>query len=233
MFNALNMINPSKLPIINSYQNFPTKYYKFLHLLNGQTIPQMVKVKPMLFIDDEIKSLLNTNTISFNSSFDEIKFPKYSESVDQVIGSYFKTSMVDAELVKSFQAARYAGVSLKEPLLDIDLIKYMAGVSQDIKIKNGEKKYVLKQIAHSFIPKKLLDRPKSGFDIPFSSWLNGPLKELVFDQINESRLKNDAIFNIAEVIKIRDAFYGGNDAYKYKLWTLFLFQLWYKNNIKD
>ena len=233
LYQCLNLINPSKLPVVKSYQNFPTKYYKFLHLLKGENIPQLVKVKDILFIDDEIKNLLNTQSISFDFSFDDIKFPKHSQSVDQVIGSYFKTSMVDAELVKSFQAARYAGVSLKEPLLDADLIEYMAGVGQNIKIKGGEKKYVLKQIAHKFIPKELLDRPKSGFDIPFSSWLNGSLKELVYDQINESRLKDDALFNVSEILKIRDAFYDGNEAYKYKLWTLLLFQLWYQYNIKD
>ncbi len=233
LYKILNIVNPSQIPAIRNYQNFPTKYYKFLQLLNATDIPQMVKVKPILFIEDEIKNLLHTDSVSIATSFDEISFPKYSESVDQVIGSYFKTSMVDAELVKSFQSSYNVGISLKEPLLDSDLIQYMAGVSQEIKIKNGEKKYLLKQIAHKYIPKNLLDRPKSGFDIPFSLWLNGPLKELVYDQINETRLKEDAIFDVSTVLKIRDTFYKGNQAPKYKLWTIFLFQLWYEHNIKD
>jgi asparagine synthase (glutamine-hydrolysing) len=105
----------------------------------------------------------------------------------------------------------------------------MAKVPQDIKIKDGEKKYVLKQIAHTLIPKELLDRPKCGFDIPFSLWLKGPLKELVYDQINQKRVSEDGLFDTDTVLMIRDAFYAGNEAYKYKLWTLFLFQLWYKN----
>jgi asparagine synthase (glutamine-hydrolysing) len=223
----LNTINPKKIPILKSYQNFPTKYYKLLELLNATKVSQMVNTKLILFYDQEIKTLLKDDTINFQTTFDEIDFPKYAETVDQVIGTHFKTSMVDAELVKSFQATRYSNISIKEPLLDIELIQYMARVSKEVKIKDGEKKYILKQIAHKYIPKNLLDRPKSGFAIPFSSWLKGSLKELLYEHINEKRLESDALFDTKSVIKIRDDFYAGNESYKYKLWTLFLFQLWY------
>jgi len=87
--------------------------------------------------------------------------------------------------------------------------------------------YILKQIAHKYIPKNLLDRPKSGFAIPFSTWLKGPLKDLLYAHINEKRLNDDGLFDSKSVLKIRDAFYKGNESYKYKLWTLFLFQLWH------
>jgi asparagine synthase (glutamine-hydrolysing) len=225
LYQLLNIIDPLKIPLLKSYQNFPTKYYKFLQLLNAQKISQMVKIKPVLFFDAEIKRLLKDENI--DTTTDEIDFPKYSESVDQIIGSYFKTSMVDAELVKSFQASRYSNLSIKEPLLDIELVEYMTKISGELKIKDGQKKYILKQIAHKHIPKDLLDRPKSGFDIPFSVWLKGSLKELLYAHINEERLKNDGIFDVVSVIEIRDAFYRGNESYKYKLWTLFLFQLWF------
>jgi len=224
-YQLLNKIDPLNIPLLKSYQNFPTKYYKFLQLLNADKISQMVKVKPILFYDAEIKKLLKDEDI--DTTTDEIDFPIYSESVDQIIGSYFKTSMADAELVKSFQALRYSNLSIKEPLLDIELIEYMTKVSSEIKIKNGQKKYILKQIAHRHIPKNLLDRPKSGFDIPFSVWLKGSLKDLLYAHINEKRLKDDGIFDVGSVIEIRDAFYSGNESYKYKLWTLFLFQLWF------
>ena len=105
----------------------------------------------------------------------------------------------------------------------------MAKIPSSIKIKNGIKKYILKEIAHQHIPKPLLDRPKSGFSIPFASWMHHELKALVYAQINEKRLNEDNIFYTSEIINIRNKFYGGNDAYKFKLWRIFLFQLWYDN----
>ncbi len=136
--------------------------------------------------------------------------------------------MADAELVKSFSATCASNLNIKEPFLDLHLIEFMAKVPQSLKIKDDEKKYILKQIAHRYIPKKLLNRPKCGFDIPFSFWLKGELKELLFEQINESRLLDDGIFDIKLVLEIRDMFYSGKDEYKYKLWTIFVFQLWFE-----
>jgi hypothetical protein len=59
--------------------------------------------------------------------------------------------------------------------------------------------------------------------------MKNELKELVYEQINEERLKKDNILNYYEVVNIRDNFYNGNDSYKTKLWRIFLFQLWYEN----
>ena len=228
LYTMLNTINPLKIPFIKSYQNLPTKYYKFLQILKSKTVADMVKAKPILFFDKEIELLLKRDDISFKTVFDEIDFPKNAQTVDQVIGCYFKTTMVDAELVKSFQATRYSDITIKEPLLDKDLINFMAKVPSHIKIKDGIKKYILKEIAHQHIPKELLDRPKSGFDIPFSHWLKGPLKELLYENINEKRLEEENLFDTNMILEIRDKFYNGNESYKYKLWTIFLFQLWYK-----
>ena len=55
------------------------------------------------------------------------------------------------------------------------------------------------------------------------------LKELVYAQINEERLNEDNLLYTSLIINIRDNFYKGNNNYKYKLWRIFLFQLWYEN----
>lgn len=222
----LEFINPSRISHLNKYQNIPTKHYKLLQILKAPNIPQMIKARNVIFDKPQIKKLLKLQDVNFASTFDDIDFPPLAQAVDQVIGTYFKTSMADAELVKSFGATFASNLDIKEPLLDLHLIEFMAKVPQSLKIKNDEKKYILKQIAHKYIPKNLLNRPKCGFDIPFSFWLKGELKELLFEQINELRLLDDDIFDIKLVLEIRDMFYSGKDEYKYKLWTIFVFQLW-------
>ncbi len=222
----LNFINPAKIAHLNRYQNIPTKHYKLLQMLKAPNIPQMIKARNVIFDKPQIRKLLKLQDVDFASTFDDIEFPPYAQSVDQVIGTYFKTSMADAELVKSFSATSASNLDIKEPLLDLKLIEFMAKVPQSLKIKDNEKKYILKQIAHRYIPKELLNRPKCGFDIPFSFWLRGELKELLFEQINEKRLLDDDIFDIKLILEIRDMFYSGKDEYKYKLWTIFIFQLW-------
>ena len=218
-----------KIPYVKDIYNLPTKYDKFLHIISSKNIPQTIEARNVLFRESELQILVQEYKTPLFTTFNQINFKGHHETVDEIIGTYFKTTMTDGELVKSYKAMNSCNINLHTPFLDEKLIKYMATVPSSIKIKEGIKKYILKEIAHQYIPKELLDRPKSGFDIPFSLWMREELRELVYAQINEKRLNQDKLFYTSSVIEIRDGFYQGNDACKYKLWRIFIFQLWYEN----
>ncbi len=225
----LKMVDLNSFPYIRDKNNIPTKYQKFLDILSAKNIPQMTKAKNLLFREKELQTLIKGYKEPIYTTFDEIDFNGYNETVDEVIGVYFKTTMIDKELVKSYTASNHNNISMHTPFLDDKLISYMAKVPASIKIKDGIKKYVLKEIAHKYIPKTLIDRPKSGFTVYYESWMKNELKELVYEQVNKERLEKDNIFNSSDIIKIRNNFYNGNNNYKTKLWRIFLFQLWYEN----
>jgi asparagine synthase (glutamine-hydrolysing) len=226
---SINSINIKKLPYLKDINNLPKKQNKLQQLLLAPNIPKMIYSRNTLFLEEELQSHIKDYSKPIKTSFDNINFRGHAQTVDEVIGSYFKTTMADGELVKSYSAMNYLDIKLSTPFLDIKLVEYMAQVPSNIKIKNRIKKYLLKEIAHQYIPKELVDRPKSGFDIPFSSWMRGILKDILYSQINKERLDKDNIFYTSYIINIRDQFYAGNDAYKYKLWRIFIFQLWYEN----
>jgi asparagine synthase (glutamine-hydrolysing) len=222
-------IDLSKITYLNDLNNLPNKYQKLLRILSAPNIPQMVKIRNLLFREDELQRMIQDYHTAPITSFESIHFSGHQESVDEIIGSYFKSTMIDGELVKSKSATAYQGINVKTPYLNHQLIKYMAKVPASVKIKNGIKKHILKEIVHEYIPQKLLDRSKHGFNIPFASWMNNELKELLYAQINEERLKKDCLFTPSSILLIRDKFYAGHESYKYKLWRIFLFQLWYEN----
>jgi len=228
---SLNSLKIKKIPYLKSVNNLPTKQNKLVQLLLAPNIPKMIYSRNTLFLEEELQNHIQNYTKPIKTSFDNISFRGHAQTVDEVIGTYFKTTMVDGELMKSYSAMNYLDIKLSTPFLDTKLVEYLAKVPSEIKIKNGIKKYLLKEIAHTYLPKSLLDRPKSGFDIPFSSWMRGVLKDMLYEQINKKRLDEDNIFYTSPIINIRDQFYAGNDAYKYKLWRIFVFQLWYENFI--
>ena len=232
IYHILNTFNPSAIAYIKDNKNIPTKYYKFINILKAKNIPEMVKVKMTLFHPYEINTLLQSNDIHYKSVFDDIYFGKYAQSVDKVIGSYFKTFMTDGELIKTTQAFSHQNISIREPYLDYALIDFMARVPSEIKIKNGIKKNLLKQIAYDYIPKPLLDRPKKGFSVPFSAWMKNELKPLLMEILSVENLKKDGILNPEYVINIRNNFLNGKEEYKYKLWSILLYQLWYEKNMR-
>jgi asparagine synthase (glutamine-hydrolysing) len=125
-----------------------------------------------------------------------------------------------------------ASLEGREPYLDHRVIEWAAQLPDDFKYKNGEKKYILKEIVHQYIPKSMMDRPKMGFAIPIAHWLKTDLKELVYSFINETNIKSQAIFNWSEIQRIRDGFYNGKTEYDSKLWYILMFQMWYERWMK-
>ena len=221
-----------KMPYLKNYNNLPKKQSKLIQILLAKNIPEIIYHRNTLFLEEELQHNIKGYNQKVKTSFDTINFQGSAEVVDEIIGTYFKTTMIDGELVKSYGAMNYYNISLSTPYLNTKLIDYMSRVPSHIKIKNGTKKYLLKEIAYKYIPKKLIERPKCGFDIPFGQWMKNELKELVYAQVSQARLDKENLFYTSSILNIRDQFYAGNDAYKYKLWRIFIFQLWYENFLK-
>jgi len=215
-----------KLPSSKKYKN---QKAKLSQMLLANNIASMIKVRKGLFLEEELTNYIKGIKPKVQTSFEAINFNQHAEVLDQIIGTYFKTTMTDGELVKSHTSMSHNNIHLSTPFLDTKLIAYLAKVPSSIKVKNSIKKYLLKEIAHQYLPKKLMERPKSGFDIPFSAWMRNELKYLLYLQVNKERLDKDNIFYTSSILHIRDQFYAGNNSYKYKLWRLFIFQLWYEN----
>ena len=117
------------------------------------------------------------------------------EQLKQPLSSYdiWKTNMTYAEkammqdtidylpgdiLKKVDQAGMSASLETRIPFLDHEIISYAWRLPFEYKYKNGSGKHILKEVAHNYIPKSLLDRPKKGFDIPLSAYLRNELKGL-------------------------------------------------------
>jgi asparagine synthase (glutamine-hydrolysing) len=185
-----------------------------------------------MFIPSETKRLLNKEHHSLNTPFDTALFDHNDDIINVQQGMEIITEMVHSEIVKSYTALNSKNLDFATPFLDDDLIHFMGSMPTSITNKNSIDKYISKQIAHQYIPEKLLSRKKSGFSIPFESWFHGALKPILNDLLHEDRLKSDGILNTCEVQKVKQEFFEGNRTYKYKLWSLLIFQLWYNENMK-
>ena len=121
---------------------------------------------------------------------------------------------------------------LREPFLDQHIIEWAAQLPSDYKYRDGQKKYILRQIVHKYVPKEIMERPKMGFGIPVESWLANELKDLVQEYLGASSLKQHQLFNEAEVKKLCDDFFSGRKEKYLKVWYLLMFQMWYEKWMK-
>ena len=70
----------------------------------------------------------------------------------------------------------------------------------------------------------MVDKPKSGFQIPLNEWLRGELKPLVLKYLNDSRLDKN-IFNIKEIMQLKKRFFDGEDIGT-TIWFILMYQMW-------
>jgi asparagine synthase (glutamine-hydrolysing) len=140
----------------------------------------------------------------------------------------YQTYMLDDILQKVDRATMSIGLEGREPFLDQKIIEWAAQLPSDYKYHNGEKKYILKQIVHKYLPKEMMERPKTGFAIPVENWLAKELKELVIENLGKPALRLHNLFNEDEVEKIVNDFFNVRKEKYLKIWHLLMFQLWYK-----
>ena len=116
----------------------------------------------------------------------------------------------------------------REPLLDYRLVEFAAQLPCQLKIKNGNKKILIKDIVHKYLPKEIMDRPKKGFGMPVGKWLKSDLKPLVLEYVNEKKLNEHDLLNTKEVLRLRDLVLNGEKESPLKLWYILIFQMWYQ-----
>ena len=89
------------------------------------------------------------------------------------------TYLPDDIMAKVDRASMAFSLESREPLLDYQLVEFSFRLSHQLKYNNGKKKYLLKKLAHQYIPYELLDRKKMGFGLPIYNWLRQDLSYLV------------------------------------------------------
>ena len=137
-------------------------------------------------------------------------------------------------LVKMDRASMKYSLENRCPIMDTEVMEYSFRIPHRFKYCKGDKKHILKDIAYDYIPRELLERPKTGFGVPMDQWLRGPLKEALLDYSSTSFLKKQGIFDADYVSKFINNYIVKGDGgpatganFSKIAWSFFIFQQWY------
>ncbi len=181
------------------------------------------------YADDQMNSLMADSIIKPKSFFNSEKMMNNSAGeLDKMMAIDYKTYLPDDILEKVDRATMSFSLEGREPLLDHRLIEFVAQLPEELKIKNGKKKYLLKQIVHDYIPTEIMDRPKMGFGVPVFTWLRNDLKYYSEEFMSEKDFEKHGLFKKEGVQNIIQHFFKGDKNYDALFWYLLIFQMWYK-----
>ena len=133
-------------------------------------------------------------------------------------------------LVKVDRAAMTSSLETRMPLLSHKLIEFAWKIPHNLKFRNGEGKWILKQILNKYVPKNLTNRSKRGFSIPLDNWLRGPLRDWAENLLNEKRLSHEGYFNHKLIRDKWSEHLSCKNNWQYDLWNVLMFQAWIDNN---
>ncbi|MBF0416764.1 MAG: amidotransferase 1, exosortase A system-associated [Magnetococcales bacterium] len=125
-------------------------------------------------------------------------------------------------LVKVDRASMAHGLEVRAPLLDYQLVEWIAGLPPEWKLHNGIGKYLLKQAMRPVLPEEILWRPKQGFNLPLVAWTRGVLAGRLRDSAFVETLAATGWFDPKGVKRLIDAHLRGQRDFSAALWGLWM-----------
>ncbi len=123
--------------------------------------------------------------------------------------------------VKMDRASMRVSLEVRCPLLDFRFAQFGAELSTGIKFQKG-KKSVLKALLGRHLPRRLFERPKRGFSVPVSDWIQGPLWDQIHGALTRQSFRECGWLDFEKIETILREFRKGQLQLAGPLWLLFV-----------
>ncbi|MCI9437360.1 MAG: asparagine synthase (glutamine-hydrolyzing) [Lachnospiraceae bacterium] len=229
------------------------KYKKFARFLypvrNNKFIQEKVSTRLLSVICAANDSGCQWTSIALKRLIDRmlitgVENVKYDEGrLDQKDNIQIRRMLLDMStylpgdiLHKMDRASMKYSLESRCPILDYKVAELSFRIPHQFKYRNGEKKYIMKDLTYEYVPKTLLDRPKKGFSVPLKKLLciDSTKKEL--DKYTSRNFVNrQGLFHEQAILEIRNMVNGSGAHYEQSyvnnavniLWNYLVFQKWY------
>lgn len=137
-----------------------------------------------------------------------------------------KHFLADHNLNYTDKMGMAAGVEVRVPLLDLDLMDLAGSLPLDMKQRGRVGKWIFKKAMEPYLPHDVIYRPKTGFGVPLRHWLQTILKPLVDDVLSDASLRARSVFNSLAVQQLRRADQAGQIDATYTIFSMVCLELW-------
>lgn len=222
------------LPVSHNNLSFDYKAKRFIKSVDEAPVTRHLRWMGAIPLAEH-QQLLRPELVSLSTE-DEL-YPRriisngqngHNDVVSTIMKLDLNTYLPDDLLVKSDRASMAASLEVRLPFLAWPLIEFALALPPDLKVRGRTTKYLLKKAVTPYLPPEIMKRPKKGFGIPVAKWLRSDFKSMVDELLAPDFVKQQGIFNVDYLLKLRLEHENGQVDRRKELWTLFMFQWWWR-----
>jgi len=158
----------------------------------------------------------------FIEVFNVAKFEKAESYFDSMTHFDFKCLLPSLLHVED-RVSMAHGIEARVPFLYAPLIEFVATIPANIKFADGRMKHLLKQTYANVIPQKIINRKdKMGFPVPLTEWMQGELKEYVFNILDSGAARTNNFIDYKKII----ANFDNTGKFSRKVWGFLCYEIW-------
>ncbi|HNP54718.1 MAG TPA: asparagine synthase-related protein, partial [Ferruginibacter sp.] len=148
----------------------------------------------------------------------------------KIMNMDFDTNLFSDLLVKMDIATMAHSLEGRSPFLGKELLEWVPGLPDAYKIKGGQTKVLLRELAKNYLPEPLINQPKRGFEVPLKNWVNSELNPMIRDYLTASDTLYREFMDTAFVQQLLANKINISAEKRAKIiWTIFCMEVWYRN----
>lgn len=216
----------SIIPNLSSLQNYKPMIKEFWK--EGLFDPSFTRYYKLINRAPKMEECIYRDRLEGYNPYDSYERIFIAENVekdsylDRMTHFDFKT-LLPALLQVEDRMSMAHGIESRVPFLDKELVKFAATIPANIKMKDGNLKYILRESMSKYVPEEILNRKdKMGFPTPFAKWAKKETREFILDILSSQKAKQRDFINNEMVIRKIDS----EGSFARNLWGFFCLELW-------
>ena len=134
--------------------------------------------------------------------------------------------MVGDILLKADRMSMANSLELRVPFLDKEVFKVASKLPTRLRVNKKNTKYAMRQAANRHLPQETAQKEKLGFPVPTRVWLRDEkYYNIVKEKFHSETAKK--FFNTDVITQFLDDHYHNKDDNSRKVWTIYIFLVWY------
>ncbi len=188
-----------------------------------------------MFTEAEREKILKNPSGKYNHM--ELTKPYYDKVAD--MDDVTKMQYIDINfwligdiLLKADKMSMAHSLEVRVPFLDKEVFEVARHIPTEYKVNQHNTKYAMRMAANRYLPDTVAEKKKLGFPVPIRIWIKD---EKYYNTIKQAFTSDAAeeFFNTDVLVKYLDDHKEGKADNSRKIWTVYMFLVWYKDFFED